>query len=374
MKELIKVVLLIDIYLIFSWWLFINLYYYPFFGNQLLIFELAKKSFNLPVGVIFFCSCLNIFLLHQIIKQKFSPKVAFLSAFLYSISSWTIYLGFFNSVYILCLFWLLLFSWSTQLKNKLGNVIPFVAILGGLITSFFLWIVFPGLFLLILVNSPKKQVAVKYLLVFFLAIFLLIIVYLRSLSELKVQTLNQIGLFQNIASVALVNKYQGEDKMAGIGNLGQVSDNRYSYFLEYFIYNLLVHFFPVTYFTPDFSLLSFSYSPPILFGFLLPTLVGLKEVIIKLGFKNFLIIFLSLILPSVLSEHGPDLNKLVLVSPLIFLLIGVGVAHLWEKKAKVLLGALILLVVFQQLMVISDIYLREPLRINKVVQKVYGHH
>lgn len=253
----------------------------------------------------------NTLLIWLIGKKLLDVRIATFSVFLYSISPWVAYLEAAGSLYILVLFFLLItFYGMWQLENRKFLIVVVVLIVAILLHRDF----------------PKGNT-----------------------------------LFSDIGIINAVNQFQGEMRQTDLRLIGRLFENRYIYFTQYLLFNLLKHFAPVTYFTSEYKLLNFSFSPPVPVGFLIPLLFGLTGWF-RLWKKYGLITFLPLLLiiPSVLSKQSPSLSRLVIFAPVIIFTISYGFGGL-QRTLKV---TTILLVIIQIIIVIFDIILREPIRFH----------
>lgn len=264
----------------------------------------------------------NAILIWLIGKKLFNEKIAFLSLILYAISPWFAYLEAAGSVYIF--------------------------------TAFLLLVAFYGIFQL--KKSPK---------------FLILMVATVVAALLFGDFLKGTTIFSDIGLINTVNQFQGETRKANLVSTGRVIENRYTYFAQYLLFNFLKHFSPTTYFTSEYKLLNFSFSPPILTGFLIPFILGISgyfKLWKKYGLVSFVTLFL--IIPSVFYKESPSLSRLVIFAPIIIFTISYGFfSYLLKPKAMILcsLSAVtLILLVFQMIVLIIDIFLREPVRFHGI--------
>lgn len=257
-------------------------------------------------------------------QRFFDKKIAYFSLFLYIVSPWSMYTELAGSVYIFWLFILLIFSYAAILISKYkfinGKVFFFI-----------------GLFLLIYLLFNQR---------------------------------NKITVFDNVGLINAVNEFRGETSDTIFKSIDKFIQNKYIYLTSHLIYNFLLHLTPLTYFTQEFKLLNFSFSPPIFVGLLIPFILGFKlwlDLWQKLNLKLLLVFIL--ILPSVLSKDSPDLSKLIIFSPLIFYTISFGLIRVLLISKSRLLRALllvtVLLVITQLVITLVDIQTREPSRFQK---------
>lgn len=272
-----------------------------------------------PNYLIYFLGLINIALTFFLTKKVFDKKIAYFSALLYAISPWIMYLELAGSEYIFIMFCLL--------------------------------VLFLGLFYL------RSRYIQKFVFV------LIVIVLIKGTS---------VSLISDVGLINAVNEFRGETSGTNFKLIGKVVENRYIYLSEHTVFNILKHISPVTYFTQEFRLLNFSFSPPIFVGFLIPFIFGLSlwvELFKK--YKLKLLILLGLLIPSVLSRFSPDLTKLVIFSPVIFVTIAYGFTKILlpsrNKLMRFLLIVTILLVSVQMITTLLDIYTRENLRYQKSI-------
>src|SRR5581483_4919479 len=124
-----------------------------------------------------------------------------------------------------------------------------------------------------------------------------------------------------------------------------------------------------TYFTPQEKLLNFSFSPPIYFGLMIPFLFGLYKLIKNVkSYQIILLTSLTLIIPSLLAKDLVNLDRLILIMPSIIFLISYGLVSIFQQKSlksKIALWIVIILVVVQVLVSLTDISTREYLRFQR---------
>lgn len=299
-------------------------------GYLLLVFILlASLSFRLIINyfipinqqlnlLVIFMGLINLILLFNITKRLINYKIGLLVAMLYAISPWTAYLEVAASPYIILLTLLLVLYMVTQ------------------------------------VLSTGKKISL-ILLLFIIIIF--------------IYTFNQFTIFSNIGLLNTVNEYRGETNQTVFALIAKVIENKYIYFSEHLLFNILKQFTPSTYFTNQAHLLGFSFTPPIFLGFIIPFLFGLIKLIKLPGSRisEILLIFF-LLLPSIFSKNSPDLSRLVLTAPMVFGLIAYGIGELILNFNKKIFAFLLVFTIFsvglQFLITLSDIVIREPVRMQ----------
>lgn len=342
-------------------------------SEPLLFFELINRQAIIPPWLIIGLGLINLLLIFIINRRIISYQVGIISAFLYGISPWIAYLEVAGSLYIFLISCLLIFFIALQMSNSRNNLSLVMLVISSalmLYSSLLMWIVLP---LLIITFLKVRLVNNKNLKIYLLALLLMslpiMFAMLKNVEGVRNILSLQITLFSNVGLINSVNVFRGEVNQTKFAIIAQLIENRYSYLSEHFLFNLLKHISPVTYFTSEFKMLNFSFSPPILLGFLLPFLLGLKYLFQSWGkYKWAFIAVIALILPSVLSKNSPDINRLSLVAPVLFLFIGLGFTELINRKEliyKFLLFSVLILVLIQGLTTISDISLRESVRLQQ---------
>ncbi len=209
----------------------------------------------------------------------------------------------------------------------------------------------------LLINIPKKLNIYFYPVL--LGLLLLILLFLFKV--------NLITLYSDPGVENGLNQLRGESIKNSYSLESKLIENKYSYFSLHFLFNFINQFSPAVYFTPEYKILGFSFSPPILFAFMILTIIGLVSLIKEFKiFLALLLMFSILILPSALSKNSPDLERLIIAVPLICILAGYGFAQSKNLKpafAKTLYLTFFILSFFQLVMIIFDIALREPIRL-----------
>ncbi len=289
-----------------------------FFAFRLYIYTFLPINGQLNLQILFL-GLINIVLLFIIVRKLSNNRVALLTALLYAISPWTAYLEIAASPYFILLAALLVLYLFSQLFNWLKSI-----------------------FLI-------------------LAIITIVVVIVRF---------NLINIFSNVGLLNAVNSFRGETSMTIFAPLGKIIENRYLYFTEHLVFNVMKQFTPATYFTNQVWLLGFSFSPPIYLGFLIPFIYGFIISLSFLSKRNILslLTFLFLLLPSILAKDSPDLSRLILIAPVIFVIISIGLnKFLLNYKngiCRLLLFLTIFMVVMQILITLTDIAIREPVRLQ----------
>ena len=275
-----------------------------------------NQQVNLPV---IFMGLANLILIFYIIKRLANYKVGLVAALLYAVSPWTAYLEVAANPYIILLTFLLALYTGTKMLNISKN--------------------------------------------FFLMLIILII-------TIFIYKFNQITIFSDVGLINAVNSFRGEINQTIFAALGKIIENRYIYLSEHLIFNTLKQFTPATYFTNQIRLLGFSNVSPIYLGLIIPFLFGSIKLIKSISKSKIseATTGFFLILPSILSKDSPDLSRLVLVSPIIFFIISNGIYEfILNYKSKVIRFLFLLtmfMVVLQFFITLSDIAIREPVRLQ----------
>jgi len=338
---------------------------------------LLNHPFTFPYWATSIFGLLNIFLIWLIAKKLFGEKVAFWVYFIYGTSPWPVYLeyGATTSVFIL---WLLLLGvlgilFVRQGRKTLGNTITLFSLVCLLCSSFLMWITLPP----IIWTLHRKNLfpLIKSKLHLGLGVIFLIpalILFVTKFDGVKNIARNQITLFSDVGLINNVNAFQGENHSIRPQILARLTENRYTYFGLHFIYSALNTLNSINYFAPQTKIFGFSQSPALWAGFLIPFFFGLTKILsTQKGLKTWLPISLMLFIPALLSRDTPDFSKTIIVAPIFCLLIVFGLRKLFASKKKYLktLGYLVVaLIVIQFLVVLADIFIREPWRLYELTK------
>lgn len=205
----------------------------------------------------------------------------------------------------------------------------------------------------------------RYSLSIIILISLSFLLFLISKNPIKIDLFDDPGLLN------FVNMFQGELKESGTYTFGRFIENRYVFGALHIFFSVLKQFSPATYFSSQEKLLGFSFSPPIYFGLLIPFIFGLPAIFDYIRKYRYLLILGVLLIPSILSKNL-DLARLSLISPFIFLTIGLGYQKLllfkYNSVYKFLIFISISLVLFQFVEVIIDIPTLEPMRMMRLTK------
>jgi hypothetical protein len=371
--NLLIICLIFPLFLVLRILTYITLNLNAFVPEPLLFSQLMGKAINLsPFADIGF-GLINLILMIFISKKLLGSKLNYIPPLLYAVSPWSIYLEVGGSLYIPVLtFFLLMFVSLKSIKNhKLSLSLFLLSSVCMVYSSILIWFTLPFLvFSLVKLNYLPRENLRVYLLALFIFCLPLAFITFKNIEGIENIYSKQVSIFSEVGLINTVNVFRGETSKTKWAILGRFVENRYFYLSEHFVFNLLKHLSPVAYFTPEFKIYDFSFSPPIFVGFLLPFLFGLKN-LYYLCLKNkwLILTIFSLILPSLLSKNSPDLNRLILVSPGIFILISLGFTQLLNtenKWGKILLVMSITLILLQLFITSSDIYMRENIRLFQI--------
>lgn len=350
--------------------------YHSFFfhSHNLFILDLLgiNFSFNFPFYLIF--GVLSILLFGLIASRLFGKRLAPLSVLFFAISGWLGYLIVFESFYIYLMFLILVFCWGYILllgkHTKLGRLLIIsstaLLILSALSTAIMTIFV---LTILILFKFLDKR-SLSYLLSTIIIIFLFLgAVMFSKTSAVKNIYSTQITFLSDPGILNESNRLQGNTKQEGFPLLARLVENKYLYTTKYIALKTASHLNPSAYFTQEEKLANFSFTPPIFLGLIIPFAYGLYGLTKQPKNRKYLLLGFCLTIPSILSQKMIDLNRLVLIAPLIFLIVGFGIKQLIQNRnrlSRILFVSTIILVVLQFAFVANDINRREETRYNVV--------
>lgn len=342
--------------------------------SQFYLFSLVDLYSNYTPIFIFY-NTMNLVLIGFVSIKLFNIRLGLVSMLDYMLSPWSYYLAHSNSLYVIFVFHLmsvfvLTFAW---LNNKFINIISYAFLLASPFYISLTYVYyFPFILLLIVRRKILDSKHIKQLLAY-LSLFLvpLIILTINNTVALKVGLSKQISFVENFSDIDPINVYQGISRNNNLGLLGRVIENKYSYFGRQLLSNFMKCVSPATYFTSQEKLLGFSFNPPVLFGFIIPLFFGFSAIYKKYFNYRFAIFYLTLlILPSILSYHSPEIAKLFLIFPLIILTVTFGFERMIlikNIKTRLLLAISVILVGLQFFLFLSDIYLREFVRLKQLI-------
>ncbi len=339
------------------------------------ISDLFNMPIYIPQFLIQLSSFANVILFFLLGNTFFKGWARFVPSIIYSSSFWTGYLAAGNSVwlYLLFLFLVLFYSLSVSATNLKRANLLFIGssaaiVLSSLLASTTLLAFMALLFIL----RPVYLIRLRLSLVVLAIVFALVLVLsFRNYPSLINLFNNSFTITSDIGIINYVNDLRGQPDTQIDRLINRITENRYVYISSFLIYKFIGNLVPAVYFTAQEKLLNFSFSPPLMVGFLIPFFYGLYKLIITNKLK-FLIAAVSLVLPSFLGLAWVDLNRLFLIFPGIIYLITIGFTGLTEKgkRAKIILYFALLLIALQYLVVISDINIRDIHRAADLFSKV----
>ena len=336
--------------------------------------DLLGKGFLIPLWLIILSDVLNLVLLLIVGEKILGKNYGFLAPVFYAISPWPAYLSLSGSIYIFILFGVLLFYLGLTLIKEDQNFLGTAFILLGLgitvysnssmlfVLPFLLWGAYKsGQF------TKKKSKAIITL----LPLVLLPIIFFSALHQdsLRQIAAKDISLFDEVGLINSVNAFRGEVSSAGYPILGKLIENKITYLGRHVIFNTLTTFAPYTYFTQQFKLLGFSFTPPIFLGLLIPFLYAITLMFkIKVEKRYLFLLTLPLLAPTILRTYSPDLNSLVLILPTILFISSWGTEELIKNRKRLFVVIVIVLIFLQGSTTLFDISTREPIRYQNSVQ------
>jgi hypothetical protein len=332
-----------------------------YLAKNLFFAELVNKTLTLPTFAFFLLFIINGFLIWLIGKKLFDKKYQIFPILAYLFSPWFYYLALGHSYYFYLLSPILLGIYGIieleKSGGKRGNILTLVGLTIAVYSS-----LLSIIFLPILLILKKFRI---FLWTILLLLPLLIIAYGNKLAFKN--TLNrELLVFSDPGIVNTANRFQGAAAESGLKPLARLSENKYIFYSEYFLLKYTDQLVPVTFFTPQYRLLGFSFTPPIFLGLLIPFLYGLYTLILKSNTRKFLLISTILTIPSVIGKDLVSLNRLILFSPVIVFIIISGLIHIFKlenkKLSRILFISTIFLVIFQLFITLGDIKMREKLR------------
>jgi hypothetical protein len=349
---------------------------FPYYTPKNLFFaELIGKNFHLPINsyipLAFGCLFLIWLSAGLILKNKLFP---YLTILIVVLSPWIYYLTMALSFYIyLLLLSLTIINGLLLLqtgKQNLGTITLIIGSTLALYSSVVFWILLPLVFVTLVGFKIVTLKALKYP-IFFILVLGLPLLFLANKNRvgLKNSLNREMAIYTDPGLMNTINRYQGAAGKNGFKTLAKISENKYLFFTEYTFQKYLIQIVPETYFTPKYKLLGFSFSPPIFLGFLIPLIYGLYLVLKKPSLRKVLLISTILTVPSIIANNLVALNRLILFSPILFVIIAYGLMKLYqnrkERLAKIFLLLTTFLVLFQLFVTIDDIRVREGKRFDQ---------
>ncbi|MBI2596850.1 hypothetical protein HYW41_01725 [Candidatus Daviesbacteria bacterium] len=335
--------------------------------QKLFFFDLIELNVYIPEIGIYLVNIFNLILIWLISKQLFSSNKSLIPVALFAFSPWSSYLIVTQSmnIYLLCLILMsaLGFLLIKSRKRLLGVILFALGVILSFYSSFLSFVFLPIILGLILFKfNYIKEIKTSFILILIFCMPL-IFYFFRNLIGVKNIYERQITFFSDSSLIAVVNNFQGNTKKAGFGLLSKAIENKYLYISEYSLLKILKNLTPTTYFTSQEKLVGFSFSPPILLGFLIPFLYGITIIIFSPTLRKYLSLSAVLIIPSFLSKSLVDMENLIFLEPIIILIISFGLINLKSnKRYKGFLYLTFVLILIQLIVIIFDINQREYLR------------
>jgi len=350
-------------------------------AQNLFFAELLHKLVYIDDSPYFLLPILALILLWLISKNIFKGKLtSLIPSIVFIISPWGWYLASAHSLYLFLLILVLTFIYGIILTKSgriyAGNLFIILASAMGIYTSPIMLIIIPTGFVILLISKiiNFKRVEISSV---FLVLLSLPILFLINKDKFGFKNIisNEVKTFSDPSLLNSVNRYQGAANDIGFKTASRISENKYLFFAEYSLLKYFTQFMPETIFTSNYRLLGFSFSPPILVGFVIPFIYGLYLSIQKPDLRKVLFVSTFLVVPSLLSHDIVSLNRLVLFSPVIIILISYGLVSLYDKGkiniARNFLMLTIILVFFQLVVTLGDIKYRENMRLEAYLGKKY---
>lgn len=351
---------------------FENIYPLHFSQYSFFITDILGRPVDIPFWLILLASFANIFLLWKLAARIFPGYLKFVPALIYVSSFWVGFLTASDSAYILFLSFFLLILESIYLlksgNRKFGIPLFLVSCLFIFYTTFICSLVLilalmfslpvsPGLFKII-------RPTISLLIVFLIP---LLLITLFNMNSLKSSFHSDFTITSDIGIINYINDLRGQAKTKSEIFLNRLTENKYIYISRYILYKSLNNLSPANFFTAQEKMLSVSFIPPLLFGFLIPFLFGLYSVLKNKTVLKYLALSLLLTLPAVFSENEADLNRLILFLPIMLFIITSGIEVLL-KKFKPIFAIFIVALLAQYIVMMFDFNLREPLRIAPLLE------
>lgn len=329
------------------------------YENQNFFFsELINHPLQIPYFLNLVFVFINPFLIYLTAKKFFAQK-AFIPFAIFCLSPWSAYLGISYSSYnYLLTFTLMAILGLSRIQTSQGK---FLFVSGIILSSYssILMLITAVLFsVLSWFMLPNLRSWLKVIFILLIPLFLLM--FLNKAGTENLFHLQAGSLFSH--DIFNINdNYRGQSIKGGFGYLAKIVENKLDIVLILSLFKLLQNLSPQTYFTALNKLLNFSNTPPIFLGFLPLFLTGVYKQIRQKSFRNYLPLFLILLLPALLSERIPDLNRLLIFEPVLIFFISQGIVSLvnTQRFSKIILFGCLLLVLIQINTTLFDIGFRE---------------
>lgn len=341
-------------------------------AQNLLFAELLHRLTYINGITYVLISILCPFLLWQISKYFFKKHFALIPATILVISPWFWYLVLAQSFYIY-LFSIILVILYGVLVIRSGRTLPgsvlivLASTLANYSSPLFLFFV-PILFVIFISTKILSIKQLRYTIVAVICLSLpLVLLINKNRSEFKNSFINEVRIFHDPSLLNSINRFQGGAERIGLRSLSRISENKYLFFSEYILLKYGAQLVPETFFTPQYKLLEFSFSPPLLTGLIIPFAYGLYLALKRDNLRKVVVISTILAVPSVLANEMVALNRLILFSPVVILIISYGLINLWEGRKNVVARNFLIvtsfLAIFQMTIMVNDIRFREQKRL-----------
>lgn len=335
--------------------------------NQIpLFFDLIELHQGIPLWLGYILVFADYLLIWLIAKRILIGKEVFIPLFVFSLSPWLFYLTWAGSFYAYLLSLMMLAFLGLIIIAQRRTVLGMTAFISGsvfaLYSSLLILMIFPLLIIMLvltkLITLDKIKFASLLILLFCLPLFFALF---KNQAGLKNIFHNQVTILSDPSLISATNQFQGESRKKGFSIAAKLVENKYIFIAKFALLKSMKHITPSTYFTSQEGLLTFSFTPPIFAGFLVPFLYGLYLIIESPANRKFLFVSLPLLLPSILSQKIVDLNKLILFEPIVIFIISYGIIKMLRGRRfyRLLLLLSIVLLVGQFLVTIFDITYRE---------------
>ena len=344
----------------------------PHYTAQNLLFaELLHKFVYVEGPLYILISLFCPIVLWLIAKKIFNKRFALIPPIILLLSPWGWYLTLANSFYIFMFFLTLIIVYGIVLirsGNKiLGNILITIGSIISIYSSSIFLVLIPVGFILSILLKIVNFKQVKYSVVILIVLTLPLLIFVSKNNVGFRNTLSRnVKIFSDPSLLNSVNRFQGAAEEMGLKNLSRISENKYIFFTEYSVLKYTTQLVPKTFFTPEYKLLGFSFSPPVFIGFVIPFIYGLYLALKKAELRNILFVSTLLTIPSILANEQVALNRLILFSPVILLLISYGLINFYEERKKTtvrnFLALTLFLVIFQLFVTINDIRFKESQR------------
>lgn len=353
---------------------------FPHYSPQNLLFaELIQRNVYVNGLPLLLFSVLCPLLIWLIARNVLKKGEALVPPLIFLFSPWIWYLALADSFYIFLLFLTLLIAYGITLIKKgkpYGSTLVILASLTAIYSSVIGLILIPITIIILLLsgmlNLNNFKTSIIFLILLTLPLFVLID---KNLAGFKSSFERDIKIFSDPGLLNSVNRYQGAAGQVGLRNLSRVSENKYLFYSEYLVFKYISQLTPDAFFSPQYKLLGFSFSPPVLLGFVIPFFYGLHLLLKKSQTRKIILVSTLLVIPSVFAKDVVSLNRLILIFPTVVFVISFGLTYMYKfrssKVVRIFMTLFLFLIVFQAIIMINDIRFREMRRFNLYFGKEY---